>query len=580
MAIGSALVASAFHPCRAADEPPLVATSPAEAMGTTALMANGTIQPRGRPTAWWFEYGPTAEYGAATPKAVLPPRLAAFYRESWDEGTGGWYAEGDGPLLHLTDGGAQGGFVRYREPGRHDPNHDDGIGTVHLSKYLYTGVWGDYAGKPGPYLAAGNADLRDARVSIHVRGTDWVANGTELAWWSQSQSNMEVQNRPGWRHANWAYTGFLLTHGLRSGEWERVEYRLRNRSFDWSYAGNDPRTRERYTYWPIDLTQGNANLDFFHMVINVGPSAPPRGAIDFDEFELAYRNHSLLLPSNGGRLVASPEGPSDPATLTDGWRHGPGRAWRSGAEPAGPLELVYAFDKPVTIRAVQIHQDPEWPAREVTALSSADGETYVPLAAWTLPERGTPNDNFAFVLAKDLDAAATHLKVRIESGYRAEHWGLGEIEVFGEGAVMLPDDDLYHVTADLEGLEPGQAYHFRLVAEQDGKVTAGADSVALVPAGRAPQIATGPSRVERSAVTVFGRLNALGLATRYYCEYGPDTGYGQRTAARYGGLQVTPRTVFVPLTGLERGVTYHYRLVAENDEGAAYGADATLSVGD
>ena len=38
--------------------------------------------------------------------------------------------------------------------------------------------------------------------------------------------------------------------------------------------------------------------------------------------------------------TASPPPSDDPATLTDGWRHGPGKIWRSAANPGGPREFV------------------------------------------------------------------------------------------------------------------------------------------------------------------------------------------------------------------------------------------------
>ena len=44
------------------------------------------------------------------------------------------------------------------------------------------------------------------------------------------------------------------------------------------------------------------------MVAFVDVKNPPTGAIDFDELTIAYRNYSLLLPPNGGKLVSAPAG--------------------------------------------------------------------------------------------------------------------------------------------------------------------------------------------------------------------------------------------------------------------------------
>jgi hypothetical protein len=548
------------------------------------MTLNGTVHPHGLHTTYFFEFGPTPAHGAQTEATPLPPRLAAFYREGWDENTGGWYSglgrAGQG-LRHLAGGGAQGGFVRFTEPSGNDPNHDDGIGTLHLAKYVMTGPWGPIAGKPGLFLAAGDPDLRDARVIVQVRGNDWVANGSELQWWTQSQSNIELLNRSGWRHANWAYTALSLSDQLRSGKWEKVDYRLRNDSEAWTYAGSNPNTKVVYTYWPINDAQAHVNLDFFHMLTFIDPANPPRGSIDFDEFELAYRNHSLLLPSNGGRLVRAPKSTDDAATLTDGWRHGPGHVWRSAANPPSPLEFVWSFRDPVTLRALQLHQNPEWPAREVEALVSTDDRDYSSLEKTVLPEKGVPNANFAFTLKTGLSARARFLKVRITSGYRKEHWGLGEVEVFGTGATMLPDDDLYHVNQDVRGLKGGTTYHYRLVARNSAGTVRGEDRTFTVPAVQKPLVATGPaSRVTAGTAKVEGRLNALGLQTQFYFEYGPDQNYGSKSPAAYGGLQITPRLVFANLAGLKPGMTYHYRLVATNEKGKSLGEAMTFTTGD
>src|SRR5262249_24086200 len=148
---------------------------------------------------------------------------------------------------------------------------------------------------------------------------------------------------------------------------------------------------------------------------------------------------------------------------------------RSAEGPSAPLEFVYAFTNPVVIHTVQLHQNPAWPAREVEILAAADGKTFTPVARLTLPEKGEPNANWAFAIKRGLSAKARQLKVRILSGYKAKHWGLGEIEVFGTGATMLPDDDHYYVNTDIENLKRGTLYHYRLVAVSSQGVSHGED---------------------------------------------------------------------------------------------------------
>lgn len=548
---------------------PTVVTNPATPLGQTAMSVNGTIHPHGIHTTYHFEYGPTTAYGSKTPATTLPPRLAAFYQENWDEGMGGW--ESWLKASHHKEGGASRGFVRFAEPSNNDHNHDNGIGTLHLVKYLYPGF---HPGKtPSASLGGGDPDLRDAKISISVRGNDWKPNGSELLWWTQSQLNPEEGPSGKWKRPNWAYTGFTLNDYLKDGKWHAVEYRLLNDTRRWTYGGGD----RGYVYGSIDFCQRHLNIDLFHMLAYIDVKNPPTGSMDFDELTIAYGNHSLVLPSNGGMLASSPTGGDDSARLTDGWRHGKDRAWRSAAKPKDPLEFVWSFKNPVTIETVQLHQNPDWPAKEVEVLVAADGKTFTPLVKRTLPEKAVPNANWGFTLDGKLKAQAQALKVRIHSGYRAEHWGLGEVEVFGTGATMLPDDDIVHVNTDILDLKPGTTYHYRLVATSSAGTTHGPDRTWTTPADKKPLAETGDaSRTTSASAKLEGRLTAMGEPSTFHFEYGVDTKYGAQTTPQAGGIQITPRTAFSNVAGLKPGTMYHYRLVGKNSQGTTLGGDRTF----
>ena len=564
---------------RAEEQPAEVETSPASPLGTSALTANGRIQPHGLPTRYWFEYRAASGDFQQTEPQPLPPQLAAYYHETWDFGLAGWLGGMSGnDLAHHSEGGRSGGFVRFSEPSGDDPNHVDGIGTLHLSSYFYPGTHPSSTGFQG-WLGGGLPDFRDARVSLAVRGNDFVPNGAELVWWTQSDNDIDKQLTADWRRANWAYTGYRLTDSLESGDWEQVEYRLNNSSHDWTYGGhNVAQNRPNYAYDSINDSQARLSCDFFHLLAYVNPGRRPTGSIDFDEFTLAYRNDSLLHPANGGTLTSSPEGSADdPAQLTDGWRHGEHRMWRSAADPESPQEFVYEFATPVTIQTVQIHQHTEWPGRQVEVLTSGDGENWSPLFEETLPEDSPGGPNFAFLLKRDLERKATAVKVRILSGYRDRHWGLGEIEMFGDGAVHRTDDDWYHVNTDLTGLQSGATYHYRLIAENEAGRVTGPEESFTVPADDRPHVVTGEAiRIGPETATLTGRLTPMGRSTQFYFEYGPDEHYGHRTEQQYGGLQITPRFSKAAIEGLKPGTLYHYRLVGVNESGTATGNDATF----
>jgi hypothetical protein len=48
--------------------PPVAVTNPASDVGTTTARLNGSVDPNGRATTWYFEFGPTTAYGSRTPE--------------------------------------------------------------------------------------------------------------------------------------------------------------------------------------------------------------------------------------------------------------------------------------------------------------------------------------------------------------------------------------------------------------------------------------------------------------------------------------------------------------------------------
>jgi hypothetical protein len=560
-----------------------VITYAATGLGLIGMSANGRINPHGAPTDYYFEYGPTTAYGKKTPIAALGPKLAAYYGESFENGLAGWRGGSGADLAYIPSGGPDGGgFIRYTEPTAEDYNHTDGIGVLHLVEYFYPGTFDGDA--PTAALGGADPDFRDAKITRVLRGNAWQPSGTELVWWSQiDQAHGIYKDNEEPRYSNWAHTGYFLTDHLFSGQWETASYRLWNDTTEWTYAGtnrelNVQLARDQYVYAPLHDVLEHLDTDIFHVLAYVDPTSPAAGSIDFDDIEISYRNHSLVYPSNGGKLVSSPAGSTDdPATLTDGWRLGPGKTWKSAPLPSAPLELVYDFAQPVVVMKVQLHQHAEFPSKDVEVLVSADGTTWTSIVQDVVPASHPAGPNFAYLLVKDLAAPATKLKVRILSGYRPEAWGLGEIEVFGTGARMLTDDDFYRVNADITGLALGETVHFRLVSVVNGRTVEGGDQAYTVPLDARPYAATGEaSRFKAGTAKLEGRINTLGTEAVVFFEYGSDTTYGTTTTAKRAGPEITPRTVVENLSGLTPGSTVHYRVIVQGTAGASHGDDATF----
>lgn len=83
----------------------------------------------------------------------------------------------------------------------------------------------------------------------------------------------------------------------------------------------------------------------------------------------------------------------------------------------------------------------------------------------------------------------------------------------------------------------------------------------------------------KGTATLNGTINPQGRTTSYYFDYGLTAQYGLKTASKGGLTGTSALPVAVPVTGLNGGSTYHFRLVAVNSSGVYYGDDATFVTG-
>lgn len=131
------------------------------------------------------------------------------------------------------------------------------------------------------------------------------------------------------------------------------------------------------------------------------------------------------------------------------------------------------------------------------------------------------------------------------------------------------------VSPTLANLKPGTTYHYRVVATSSAGTAHGADG--LFSTSSPPGVVTGgASDVTGTGATLQGTVDPNGRATTWYFELGTSTGYGTRTTVRNAGSGTTGVGVSAPVSGLQTGRTYHYRLVATSDAGTTRGADRTV----
>lgn len=132
------------------------------------------------------------------------------------------------------------------------------------------------------------------------------------------------------------------------------------------------------------------------------------------------------------------------------------------------------------------------------------------------------------------------------------------------------------VTAALTGLAPNTTYHFRVRAQGFG-TTYGGDLTFTT--GSGPSATTNAATsVSSNSATLNGSVNANGLSTTVYFEYGLSTGYGKTEYANQSPVTGSSNTpVIAAINGLSPNTIYHYRVVASNANDTVYGADQTFT---
>jgi hypothetical protein len=128
------------------------------------------------------------------------------------------------------------------------------------------------------------------------------------------------------------------------------------------------------------------------------------------------------------------------------------------------------------------------------------------------------------------------------------------------------------VHADITGLDP-ERYRFRLVARNKSGRSDGDASLF------GPPLATTKTAqpVFYDEATLRGEVDPSGLATEYHFEYGTAAGeYDHSTPVAQLPAGDGPVAVQAVLVGLQEGVEYYFRLVAENEAGEAFGAEQSF----
>jgi hypothetical protein len=152
-----------------------------------------------------------------------------------------------------------------------------------------------------------------------------------------------------------------------------------------------------------------------------------------------------------------------------------------------------------------------------------------------------------------------------------------------DAVTVAAGTDTQAVERVLTGLRSGTLYHYRLIATNTAGTTVGADAT-FTTTGSPPPAATPPTVTTRSATaigtttaTLRAGVNPRNAQTTYWFEFGLTAAYGARTTTGTLPAGNSTRSVSGRLTGLEPGKTYHYRVVAQSQNGLTVGGDRTFT---
>jgi hypothetical protein len=217
-------------------------------------------------------------------------------------------------------------------------------------------------------------------------------------------------------------------------------------------------------------------------------------------------------------------------------------------------------------------------------LATGDGRVLVMDTLSVLPEAAISPATGVTTSTAELHGTVNPQGTSSDTGWHFEYRRQGEATwnvspksdvIVGNGTSDVPADH------EITGLDPSTTYESRLVAQRKDGAGSGISNITTFATDPALPVLSliAPTKVTDTTATLQGMIDPKHSPTTYSFVYGTDTNYGSNapnSGVGIGGSQLGRSGVFEPVTGLEPGTTYHFRLIAQNAAGATESDDMTF----